>query len=147
MNFNNNKNEKGITMLSLIITIFMLAIVSATVIYYSRSLSKTAKLENLKSNMLLIQAQAKIISEKINYGDTSVVLDESKSQGNGFYLLDDEDLVNMGLDEIIKNKSKGEKYYIKYPINGYTMDVQYSPGITYKGTVYKYLSQIQDAGL
>ena len=146
----NIRKEKGITTLSLIITIFMLAIVSATIIYYSRSLSKTAKIENLKSNMILIQAQAKIISEKYNYDNGSVTLIGTPYR-EGFYTLSEENLREMGLEEIAKTiDNKKEKYYVRYAIDigeekhkDDYIQVKYEPGITYEGKLYTLLSEIE----
>lgn len=140
------KSEKGISLLSLTITIFMLAIISGTVIYYSRSLSKTAKIENLKSNMILIQAQAKIISEKYNYDNESVTI-IGTSGDDGYYLLSKNDLTELGLEEIAKGLNSKEQYSVRYAIGDYQnnyIDVKYEPGITYEGTVYKELSKIEE---
>lgn len=143
------KYEDGITLLSMIIALFMLTIISATIIHYSKSLSRTAKIENLKSNMILIEAQAKIISEKYNYDAESVTILGS-SLDDGYYLLDSESLSNMGLEEIAKGLNSKEYYKVRYAIGEYKDNeilVEYEPGITYQGELYTTLSQIKEAGL
>lgn len=136
------KNDKGITMISLVVTIFLLAIVVGTVVYYSRSIIETAKFENIKSNMILIQAQAKIIYEKHSF-DNSIAL-VGTLQDNGYYELSTNDLIKLGLDEIAKNiDTSKETYYVKYPQNdNEDVDVKYWPGITYDKVTYDDLSVI-----
>ena len=90
--------------------------------------------------MLLIQAQAKIISEKISYGENIEPIGSIAE--NGYYLLNANDLKAMGLDLELDSS---EKYYVMYPLNGYSSEVKYEPGITYKGRVYKLLSEIETA--
>lgn len=142
------KANKGITMVSLIVTIFMLAFVVGTVIYFSRSIVETARFENIKSNMILIQAQAKIIYEKHNF-DSTVPLIGNGPLENGFYELTANDLINMGLDEVTKDfNSDKECYYIKYPSNSSEeVEVRYEPGITYDNSIYKDLTLILSSKL
>ena len=110
------KNDKGITMISLVVTIFLLAIVVGTVVYYSRSIIETARFENIKSNMILIQAQAKIIYEKHSF-DNSIAL-VGTLQDSGYYELSTNDLIKLGLDEIVKDlDTEKEVYYVYYPQN------------------------------
>lgn len=59
--------EKGITLVALVITIVVLAIVAGIAIYTGKDTIKKANLEELKSNMFLIKAKAKGLVEEANY--------------------------------------------------------------------------------
>lgn len=141
------KNDKGITMISLVVTIFLLAIVVGTVVYYSRSIIETAKFENIKSNMILIQTQAKILYEKHNIDNTIPLL--GTLMESGYYELSTNDLLELGLDEIVKDlDTEKEAYYVYYPQNSNEeVNVKYWPGITYEKVVYNELSSIMASKL
>ena len=146
------RNNKGITMISLVVTIFILAFVVGTVVYYSRSIAETARFENVKANMILIQAQAKIISEKYNYDSGSIEI-LGQPDESGFYILSSEDLEKMGMDDLVKEMQKSNdnaNYLVRYAIGDYRnqeIDVKYNKGIIYENTVYYLLSDIQAEGL
>ena len=55
------KNDKGITMLSLVVMLVVLMMLATITMYYGNSAMKEAKLQDLKTNMLLIQAAVKEI--------------------------------------------------------------------------------------
>lgn len=61
------KNNKGITMLALILTIILLLIISSISIGTGNNIIKKSKLENLKTNMLLINVKAKEYVENANF--------------------------------------------------------------------------------
>lgn len=61
----NNKN--GITLVSLVIMIIVLIILASITVYGGSQIIKKANLENLKTNMLLIQAEAKSSVEEFNF--------------------------------------------------------------------------------
>ena len=61
------KKEKGITILSLILTIVLLGILASVTLYSSRETIDKAKLEELRTNMLLIQAKAQEYVEQANF--------------------------------------------------------------------------------
>ena len=64
---NKLKNNKGITLMTLVITIIvLLIIVSITVNYGIDSISK-AQIQNMQTNMLLIEAKAKKYVENANF--------------------------------------------------------------------------------
>ena len=72
------KNNKGITLVSLVITIVVLIIISGLTVNLSNDVIKQAKLQDLKTNMLLIQAKAKTLSEEVNFETAN--LDENKEE-------------------------------------------------------------------
>ncbi len=61
------KKTNGITMISLTITIIILLIISGIAIYSGKETINKAKLEELRTNMLLIQAKAKEYVEEANF--------------------------------------------------------------------------------
>jgi Tfp pilus assembly protein PilE len=66
MKFKRN-NNKGITLVALSITVIVLMILSGITVSTGMSMVKTAKLEELRTNMLLIQAKAKEYVEEANF--------------------------------------------------------------------------------
>lgn len=60
-------NTKGITMLSLIITIIILIIISSITLGTGSNIIKKSELENLETNMLLIKVKAKEYIENANF--------------------------------------------------------------------------------
>ena len=59
--------DKGITIISLTITIIVITIIAGITIHIGSSMIKKANLEELKTNMLLIQAKAKQYVEEANF--------------------------------------------------------------------------------
>ena len=72
------KNNKGITLVSLVITIVVLIIISGITANLSNDLIKQARLQDLKTNMLLIQAKAKTLAEEVNFETAN--LDKTKEE-------------------------------------------------------------------
>lgn len=73
------KKEKGITMLSLILTVAVLIILAGTSIHFGKGMFEKTKLEELKTNMLLIQAKAREYVEEANFR-IGIVSDVEKQQ-------------------------------------------------------------------
>lgn len=63
----NLKQEKGITMIALIVTIVVMIIIAAIAIYSGKDTIKKANLESLKTNMLLIEAKTRGYVEEVNH--------------------------------------------------------------------------------
>ena len=61
-----NKN-RGVTLISLVITIIILLIIAGISVYSGKDIIKKAQLEELKTNMLLIEAKAKQYVEEANF--------------------------------------------------------------------------------
>ena len=70
------KNNKGVTLVSLVITIVVLLIISGITVNVSNDVIKQANLQDLKTNMLLIQAKAKTYAEEVKFQTAN--LDETK---------------------------------------------------------------------
>lgn len=73
------KRNKGITMISLMVTIVILMILATITMYYGNSAMKEAKLQDLKTNMLLIQAAVKGDLEKYHF-ETSNLSDVNEKE-------------------------------------------------------------------
>ena len=133
------KNQKGITIVALIITIvLMIILVSVSVRFGTEAIDKS-KQEDIKSNMLLIQGKSKIIKDKNTYdAENSSLVGTPISAASGYtisselqsrinseksYIFTQEDLDNNGLGNI--KTSNTEFYVVDYD----TCEVYYSLGI------------------
>jgi len=166
MNFKNS--EKGITLISLVVTIVILLIISGVTINVGTKTIKQTKLESLKTNMLLIEAKAKeyvenanfklgikeeekaskiekIKEEKVLVGDELATVPNYITKGEGeayvyYYELTTAHLEEMGISNVESNEDNG-KYVIKYDVQNAQVEVYYSEG--YNG---KYsLTEIEEA--
>ena len=61
------KNAKGITLVALAITIIVLLIIAGIGYNYGKEAIQKAQLEELRTNMLLIEAKAKGLVEEVNF--------------------------------------------------------------------------------
>lgn len=61
------KDNKGITMVVLVITIVILLIIAGISIFHGNKAIKSSQLENVKTNMLLIKVKAKEYTENANF--------------------------------------------------------------------------------
>ena len=61
------EKNNGVTLLVLVITIVVLLIIAGITVYGGKETIKKAKLEELKTNMLLIQAKSKEYVEEANF--------------------------------------------------------------------------------
>lgn len=132
-------NQKGITIIALIITIIIMGILVTVSIQFGTDAIDKSKQEDIKSNMLLIQGRAKIIKDKHTYDEENsslvgtpisqisgyTISSELQSQINSekAYILTQEDLNNNGLGNI--KTSNTEFYIVDYD----TCEVYYSLGI------------------
>lgn len=77
------KNEKGITVVALMITIILLLILAGITIYTGKDSIQKANLEGLKTNMLLIQTKAREYVENASFDlgiDPQNATDEMKTK-------------------------------------------------------------------
>ena len=79
------KKNKGVTMISLAIMLVVLMILATITMYYGNSAVKEAKLQDLKTNMLLIQANLKGDLEKYHF-ETNNLSDSEKESKKSEYL-------------------------------------------------------------
>lgn len=135
----NLKNEKGITIIALIITIIiMLILVGVTVKVGTKEISK-AKLEDIKTEMISIKTRAKIVKDKYDFKDvdnlvgtklleatdynTEAIIIPNESKEN-CYIWTQEDLNSQELSSI---KVDEDKFYVVY--YGDDIEIYYSKGV------------------
>lgn len=163
----NLKKQNGITLVALIITIVLIVIIAGVTIKQGNNVINSAKLQNLNTNMLLIQSKAKIIyehhafnnqeellgqnvssienNEKIENLKTLGILEanETEEAQNAYadYYVWDQTILNdekVGLNDI---KLKNDFYIVNYAAE----EVIYSDGFKYSdGQTYYKLSQTID---
>ena len=63
----NIKNNKGITLVALVITVIIILVIGAITVYEGSRLVDEAKYEDVKTNMLLIQAEVKNFAEQAKF--------------------------------------------------------------------------------
>lgn len=154
-----NKDTKGITLIALVITIIVLALITGVSLNIGSQLFSNVNLKTLDTNMLLIQAKVKVISEKNQFdentplkgtkvaditGDVDIdklknegIINESDSSYQSYYLWNQNILDEEGLDSI-KLKSN-EKYIVNYE----TEEIVYFPGYEHTdGKTYYRLSDL-----
>ena len=61
------ENIKGVTLIALVIAIMLLILLAGVSLYNGNETIQKAKLEGLKTNMLLIQAKAREYVEEVNF--------------------------------------------------------------------------------
>lgn len=145
------REQKGITLTMLVVTIIVLIIITSITIYTGNNLIEKTNLQNLNTNMLLIQAKVKTIEEdsKFNKNDAKLlgqkVSEVTENQAvlklvdekvidtpDAYYLLSQEDLNNMGLEKI-----KIEEGFV---VNYETQEIIYVKGFKANNTIYYKLS-------
>ena len=117
----NKNNEKGITLIALIITIIILLILAGITIYTGKDSIEKANLEGLKTNMLLIETKAREFVENANFKlgvnpDTNTIYEKAKENLEGeekgtIVTKEDEivkDLLNIGITQ--EDIDKGKVY-------------------------------------
>ena len=150
------QQTNGITIIALIITIIvMLILVTVTIEFGSGQIEK-AKLEDLKTTMLLIKGRAQIVADKEDFGEsydsTGMVkladasdydlslleptLNELADTSN-LYIWEQTAMDNNSIDVKITNT---DFFVIDYS----TGEVYYSLGYTYEGNTYYSLAQMQN---
>ena len=158
------KNNKGITLIALTITIIILLILASITIYSGKESIKKAQLESLKTNMLLIKAKAKEYVEQASFKNgvnKSEISEEAKNELKGkeanasdyskqnitinggeiLYKLTSDNLKEMGLKDV--KLGSNEEYLVKYNIKDVTVDVYNTSGYENNGTTVYSLSELE----
>ncbi|MBR0490896.1 MAG: hypothetical protein IJJ82_02480 [Clostridia bacterium] len=132
----NIKDNKGITLILLVVTIIVLLIIAGVTITAGTESIKKAKLETLRTNMLLIKAKGKEYCEEANFkvgiineSDTDEVKAEKIQKGKDYLKNPGEDkkgLVNEASAEDLAsvNASLGEDAINKYAVKLSTQDLK-----------------------
>ena len=158
------KNNKGITLIALTITIIILLILESITIYSGKESIKKAQLESLKTNMLLIKAKAKEYVEQASFKNgvnKSEISEEAKNELKGkeanasdyskqnitinggeiLYKLTSDNLKEMGLKDV--KLGSNEEYLVKYNIKDVTVEVYNTSGYENNGTTVYSLSELE----
>ena len=151
------KQNKGITLVMLVITVVILIILATVSINIGTSMIKKVNVENIRTNMLLIQAQVKTIHEKHHFDEENNPLKgeevtlteddiakyqvETQSEDGQteyqFYKLSVDDLNSMNLNSIKINE--GDEYIVNYD----TQEIIYTKGVEgEEGKIYYTLTQM-----
>ncbi len=156
------KMKKGITLIALIITIVILIILAGTVIYSGTGMIKSVNLETVKTNLLLIQAKAKTIYEKLSFEVTAEELPNAltgqkvvagsneanelehagvvSTEVEKYYKWDSSVLEGEGLEGI--EIEEGDYFYVNYEGE---VEVVFPKGFTYTdGNTYYKLSELKE---
>lgn len=152
-------NNRGITLMTLVITIIIMIILAGVTITGTYSLIKKSQLENLKTDMLLIQAKTKTALEEYNFSkdETKLIgtkLEEADTEKvsklnkagitdiSNWYFLSQDDLNNMNLSDI--RVKDGEYYFVKYDKENLVVDILYTEGFVENGITKFTLTQLQN---
>lgn len=111
------KNNKGITLSILVITIIVILILSSIAITSADSVLTHVRIQNLTTNMLLLRSKIESLNDEYEFNETSpenyvgieVAGEENKNNLNGYgitihpddkwYILNRDDLKEIGLEE------------------------------------------------
>lgn len=143
------KNNKGITLTSLMITIIILIILAGVTITVGYDVVERAELENLKTNMLLVQAKTKVALEEYNFGKDETKLIGTKVESNSdiigklnnigisekddWYYLEQTDFNNMNLSDVYPGDN--EYFLVKYDKEDLEVEILYTKGYKNKYTL------------
>lgn len=150
-----NKNIKGITLVSLVITIIILMLITSVTVYTGTNVIKQVTLQNVNTDMMLIKAKVKTMEEQAkfnkdnsNYKGTPLIdvhdnkkidklVDEEIVEDiTKYYLLSKEDLNSMGLEKI----DIADGYLVNYE----SEEIIYVRGLKKDDNMYYKLSDIKD---
>ena len=110
------KSEKGITMVALVLTIIVMSILAGIVISSGSKQIKKAELQDLITNMLLIQAKAKIGIEEVVFKTANITDEERINEIKRENLLGtcimDEGPIHIDIGDILPNEKQDDWYYL-----------------------------------
>ncbi|MBO5413748.1 MAG: hypothetical protein J6A29_05645 [Clostridia bacterium] len=157
------QQTKGITIIALIITIIIMLILASVTIQFGVGEVQRAKLEDIKTTMLLIKGRAQIVADKDSFGESydstgmlklvdasgydlsllQPILSELEDNSN-LYIWEQTAMDNNNIDVEITT----EDFFV---IDYSTGEVYYSLGYTYEGNTYysltrnaKYIGEVDE---
>lgn len=152
------RNQKGITLVMLVITIIVLIIITSVTVYTGTGVIKRASLQNLNTNMLLLQAKTKTLAEESRFNKdesnlkgkkvseitendkiTQLINENVIENAEQYYLLSQDDLNSMGLEKV-----KVEEGYL---VNYETDEIIYLKGFEANGETYYKLSETRKVNI
>lgn len=143
---NKKNNEKGITMITLVITIMALSVLAITIVANTKSMVNTKNLSDLKNDINNLAdkvadfyneyGKLPAYIEYTNLSNLTNVLNE-KEKTSKFYVIDLQAMqgisLNYGRDyEYVKNTNTetANKYYDLYVVNEVTHNIFYIDGVS-----------------
>ncbi len=107
---NKIKKEKGITLVALVTTIILILILASIAVTGGSEIIKKANLENLKTNLLLVEAKAKEALEQAvhEWGVNKDRVDEAEKK-----LIGDKDIDPTILSTIGASENEAEQKYLR----------------------------------
>lgn len=156
------RSEKGVTLAALILTVLILAVLTAVTATEIGEMMGKVHLETISTDLMLIQAKAKVIAEKVNFNDDESllkgqklsevtenetinnllalgVMNESEEHYDDYYVWNKEtiDELDLGITDV-----KDSEFFI---VNYETEEVIYSVGYEHEdGVTYYKLSEIME---
>ena len=158
------KSEKGMTLITTAILVVVIAVLVFAVIYYARIELAKESLEDLKTDMLLVQAKVKTIQGEYTLNNKEEELKGTKLSD----MAENETIKNFLQEQNINPEEKDKKYYVfdkgaleelglnkviiaenSYYIVEYTTnDIYYTKGFTYSdGNTYYKLNDIENLSM
>ena len=118
----NLKVEKGITLIALIITIIVMLIILGIGMYFGTDAIETAKLEDVKTDMISIKTKAKIIVEQYNFKDIDALVGDeiSNEEANKLGISNKDNARKMSssaLESQGLSKINGDEYIVYYNLD------------------------------
>ena len=153
--------QKGITLMALVITVIIILIIGGISITKGSDLIEKSKVETIETNMLTIKAKAKEYAENVDALNWKVK-DEDKAsknieafkkykmeettqtgswkekEGYTYYDLSKDTLDMMALGDLWNENSR----YVVGISDDFEVEIIYVPGVTYKNNTYYKLSEL-----
>ena len=146
------KENKGVTLVALIITIVVLLIIASIGVYSGKETIQKANLEAIRTNMLLIEAKAKGVVEKANFqlgpdlqkmseintirsdvyvtenklqklSDSGITVPSGIPTGENVYVLTQEAATLWALDGVYDELEEDEHYVISFNEENATVEI------------------------
>ena len=141
--------EKGITLITLMITLIVMLIIAGVTFYAGSTILKQTKLKTIIANMLLIEAKAKTIKDRVEFTKNAEGLYgnlvESPSESEIAAGVTDEKWYKWDKDTFEQTGLAGIDKDMIYYVNYETMEVIYLDGYAHTdGNKYYKLSELKE---
>lgn len=151
------KKDNGITLIALIVTIIIMIILATIVVDFSTKAIDKAKLEDIKTNMLLIQGKSQTIYEKYSFKEIEELTGILYSEQNTYVISDglldhlkvEDDIYIWGEEALNENglgiiKTDEQTFYI---VDYTTSEIYFSKGYEYNDSIYYSLTELQELSI
>ena len=151
------KKDNGITLIALIVTIIIMIILATIVVDFSTKAIDKAKLEDIKTNMLLIQEKSQTIYEKYLFKEIEELTGILYSEQNTYVISDgllnhlnvEDDIYIWGEEALNENglgtiKTDEQTFYI---VDYTTSEIYFSKGYEYNDLIYYSLTELQELSI